>query len=365
MPRRRSLPALFAAPVVWLLLSLATAVAQPAGPVTRAGTFISPPLVLEQDGKFNGFCVELWQEIARRLGLATEWQVMPGVTDAFQALRDGKVDILVAGVLITAERDREFDFTYPFAEVGQAILVPDSGGDSPLLSPLLMLLGLLVSRTTLVWFAGALLFVVVAAHLVWLLERRRSDGLLPTRDYLPGILHAMHWTGATLLTQGGDGPRQPLARAFGLIWMFVGIVFVALYTAQLTADLTVARIHGEINGPKDLPGRVVGTLAGSVSEDYLRRQNAKVRTFDSFDALYAALLERKVEAVVLAALPLRYFASHEGQGRVRLVGEEFDRRSAAFAVPVDSGLRRRVDGALVSLQEDGTYGRLYRKWFGE
>ena len=47
--------------------------------------------------------------------------------------------------------------------------------------------------------------------------------------------------------------------------MFAGVVFVALYTAQLTATLTFQQIAGGINGPEDLVGKRVAVTAGSTS----------------------------------------------------------------------------------------------------
>lgn len=44
----------------------------------------------------------------------------------------------------------------------------------------------------------------------------------------------------------------------------MSVVFVAYYTAQLTAPLNVEQIQGDINGPDDLPGkRTATTLARS------------------------------------------------------------------------------------------------------
>jgi polar amino acid transport system substrate-binding protein len=47
--------------------------------------------------------------------------------------------------------------------------------------------------------------------------------------------------------------------------MFTAVVFVAYFTAGLTATLTVQQIQGVINGPEELPGRRVGTTRGSTA----------------------------------------------------------------------------------------------------
>jgi len=60
-------------------------------------------------------------------------------------------------------------------------------------NPLMDLLGLLFSKTILLWLGIALLLILLPAHIVWLLERRHPNGILPTEKYFPGIFHAMYW----------------------------------------------------------------------------------------------------------------------------------------------------------------------------
>ena len=141
-------------------------------------------------------------------------------------------------------------------------------------------------------------------------------------------------------------------------------MFVAFYTAQLTSTLTVEKIRGAIEGPSDLPGKQVATIAKSTAEGYLREQGALVQAFARPDQMFAALLQRKVDAVVTAAPVLLYYASHEGKGRVRVVGPQFNRGQIAILFQLDSPLRKRVNGALIALRENGTYEQLYEKWFG-
>jgi polar amino acid transport system substrate-binding protein len=68
--------------------------------------------------------------------------------------------------------------------------------------------------------------------------------------------------------------------------------------------------------------------------------------------------------LLLGAPPLRYYAAYEGKGLVKMVGPEFNRGDSGFAFPQDSPLRRQVNAALLEIREDGTYRRLYDRWFG-
>jgi polar amino acid transport system substrate-binding protein len=262
-----------------MMIFVSPALTQTVPTTLRVETFIVPPFVIEQDGKPTGFSIELWEEVAARLKTKSNYQLATEVAAGFDALRSQKADLIASGVLITPERDKEFDFSYAILEVGQQVMVRNAG-DTILANPFLDLLGLLLTKTTLLWLGIAVLFMLIPAHLVWFLEHRYKDGIIPTENYIPGIFYAMHWSATTLLTQAEQTPRQPLARVISFVWMFTGIVFVALYTAQLTANLTVHQIRGAINGPEDLPGKQVGTVRGaSIPINYLRGHNGKVQEF--------------------------------------------------------------------------------------
>jgi polar amino acid transport system substrate-binding protein len=330
----------------------------------RVVTRVLPPMVVERDGALTGFSIDLWREIAERLNLKPTYHVAPNIGALLADVKSGKAQIGVAAISVTAAREEQFDFSQPFMNAGLQIMVSGQGKDDSALGVLGDLLGLLFSTTSLVWIGIATLLILIPAHLVWYLERRHPSGIIPTTSYIPGIFHALYWSAATLATQSDVVPRQWIARLFAILWMFVGIVFVALYTAQLTATLTVQQIRGGINGPDDLAGKRVATTRGSTGATALRSLRADVVEVERIDEAYAALLRRDVEAVVFDSPVLLYYAANAGKGRVQLVGAPFRKEDYGMLLPQGSPLRNRINVMLLTLREDGTYQRLYDKWFG-
>jgi polar amino acid transport system substrate-binding protein len=342
----------------------ASPAASPSGAAElRVVTILTPPSAMEQNGVLTGFSVDLWNAIADRLKVKTSYQIVPDVSHLDEAMRSKNAD-LTLGLFITSARDEVFDFSIPTLQAGLQILVRDSGQNAQSTNPLRDMLGLIFSRTTALWLGMAILLVLIPAHFVWLFERRQQDSMIASRTYFPGIFEAMFWAISTLTAQASDMPHQWVGRTFSIFWMFAGVVFVAFYTAQLTTTLTVEQIRGAIEGPTDLPGKQVATLAGSTGVDYLTQQNAQVQEFATPDQMYKVLLDKKVDAVVAPAPILLYFAAHEGKGRVKSVGPEFNTAPVAIMVQLDSPLRRKINLALIALRENGTYQRIYDKWFG-
>jgi polar amino acid transport system substrate-binding protein len=326
-------------------------------------TSLLPPFVIKDGDKLTGFSIELWEEVAARLKVKTSYKLVADANACIESVRSNNTDVGVSGIFYSAERDKVIDYTYPIINTGLQVMVRDSG-QRVQLHPLQDWLTLLFSRAAAAWLVAALAIIIIPAHVVWLLDRRNEDGVSPTKAYVPGIFHSLFWS-ASVLTSGAQVmPRQWIARIFAVFWMFSGVVFVALFTAQLTALLTVQQIRGDINGPADLPGKRVGTHINTTSSAYLRRIRADLQEFPTNDEMYQALLEEKVDALVLGAPILAYYATHQGQGRVKMVGPEVERNDMGFVVQTGSTLRKRISTQLLALREDGTYQKIYAKWFG-
>jgi ABC-type amino acid transport substrate-binding protein len=118
-----------------------------------------------------------------------------------------------------------------------------------------------------------------------------------------------------------------------------------------------------ISGPEDLRGKRVATAPGSTAAAFLRELNARVYQFPVLKFAYFALLDRKVDAVVFDAPVLLNYAAFAGKGRVRMVGPIYRQEDYAIVFPQKSPLRDQVDDALDAAREDGSYQKLYEKWF--
>jgi polar amino acid transport system substrate-binding protein len=357
----QALARLFAALGLAAVLA-APAFAQSGGREVVVATRILPPVVVDRAGNLTGFSIDLWNRIAGRLRLKTQYQRAPDIGTLLQDVRAGTAELGVAAISITARREAEFEFSQPILDAGLQIMVRSTGKSSAA-GLFFDLIRLLFSAGTLWWLGAALLLIVVPAHLVWWLERRHRDGIFPKGRYFPGICHAMYWSATTLITQAENQPRHWLARIIGLFWMFAGIAFVALYTAQLAAQLTVAQIQGTIGGPADLSGRAVATTRGSTAADVLLDLNANVTEVTAIGEAFRLLIDRKVDAVVFDAPVLLYFAANGGKGRVEMVGAPFHKESYGIVFRPNDPLRREVNKVLLTMREDGTYQQIYDRWF--
>jgi polar amino acid transport system substrate-binding protein len=81
-----------------------------------------PPFETVEGGEEVGFDVELTEEIASRLGLTVEW-VRSDFDTIFTAVGGGQFDMVAAASTITEEREQTVDFSDPYFNSRQALVV--------------------------------------------------------------------------------------------------------------------------------------------------------------------------------------------------------------------------------------------------
>lgn len=349
------------AAITLLLLVFMPAPGQAQPESLRVATRVVRPFVFEEGGNLTGFSIDLWQEINALLGTRTDYIIKPTVRDLLDATQSREADVAIAAISITEERERTWDFSQSMFEAGLQVLIPEQGGASGGIS---QILGAILDPDFLPVLAFVIVGALVAGHIVWFFERSHTDGLLTNPRYYPGIFEATFWATSTLATQAEAWPKSVVSRVVSVIWMFTALLFVAFFTAAVTSALTVSQLRTGIQGPEDLPGKRVATVRGSTSAQYLSQRNITTTDFNSVDEAMQSLERGDADAVVYDAPVLQYYASHQGKGKVRVVGSVFRKESYGILFPAGSPLRKPVNEALLRLRENGTYDRLITKWFG-
>jgi len=345
---------------IFLLIAGSRAAGEQASQETlTVATRLVTPFALEEHGQLTGFSIDLWQEISNELHVKSQLVVKPSLPELLQSVQSGEAAGAISAISITAERDRQFDFSQPMFDAGLQILVPNEESRGALARTIL---ASFFSPAVLPIVGFVILTIVVIAHAVWLFERRHPG--VVSRAYYPGIFEACWWAASTLATQADQMPRTAMARVVSVIWMFASVVFIAYFTAAVTSSLTLRQLHGDINGPQDLAGKRVVTVHGSTSAEYLRQHDIISEEVPDPESLFERLRMGDVQAVVYDAPVVMYYASHAGSGKVQLAGSIFRRESYGILFPPNSKLRKPVDEALLRIKENGVYDQLYRKWFG-
>jgi ABC-type amino acid transport substrate-binding protein len=344
-----------------ILASLPVGAAQ-SDPVLKVGISpFSPFVVLAPTGP-TGLSIDMWQAIARQLDRKFEYVTCKGVGDKLQRLAQGSIDIAIGGITITEDREEILDFTHPVYKTGLDILIPET--DNP---TLLGLISSLFEGQKIYFFGALLILMVVAGHIIWLVERSSKKRATSFhKRYFPGVFEGMYWALITASTIGyGDKvPQRWVGRILAAIIILIFLPLFGFFVAQLSSDLTMQSLRSNITGPHDLRGRRVAVVAETTSFYYMKNIPADIDVFERVADAIDALLNDEVDAVVYDAPNLLYYAMGEGKGKVAVVGKIFEPQDYGLAVSQGSPLREKINRAILYLIESGELESIRKIWFG-
>jgi ABC-type amino acid transport substrate-binding protein len=115
----------------------------------------------------------------------------------------------------------------------------------------------------------------------------------------------------------------------------------------------------------DLQGQVIGAQIGTTGADYAEEEidAETVRTYDVIDDAFKALQTGQIVAVINDCPVSKYAERSKPDLQVLSAIKTGESYGLAFAKDSDQ-LRERVNGVLDEIKQDGTYDRIFSKWFG-
>ena len=319
----------------------------------------SPFVILSQDQPI-GVSIDIWRAIVEKLGIEYEYVVSEGVAEKLRNLKEDKTDVAIGGISITEEREGVFDFTHSQFHTGLDILIPYGEKRMAFRSSLL-------TKQKLFIVIGILFLIVVAGHIIWLVERSSETHKTAfNRKYFPGVFEGMYWALITVSTIGyGDKvPKKWAGRILACVLILLFLPLFGYFIAEISSSLTISNLRADINGPEDLAGRRVGVVTGTTSYEYMSGRSSVVYKFKKIESARQALLEGLLDAVVYDAPNLLYYANEEGKGKVKVVGKPFALQEYGIALPLGRALRKRINLAYLALIESGELQTIRARWFG-
>jgi ABC-type amino acid transport substrate-binding protein len=330
------------------------------GDTLRVATKPLAPFVFTSGDTPTGYSVDVWAEVAARLGLAYEWVEYETVGEILDAVQNGAADLAIAGISMTREREAVVDFTHPYFDAGLQIMVPAGGSFS-----FRQIVSHFLSPGMLSFIVIGLIAAAVMAHFIYFTERRHNPDF--QHGYARGLWEAVWWL-LTIVANGEypDRPtRSPARRLMTIAFWLVGLLLVAQFTATVTSALTVQQLTSDIGGPEDLPGKRVATVAGSTAATYLEDIGVPFTAVATIDEAYALLAAGAVDAVVYDAPVLRYHSVSAGRGKVEIIDAVFKPEKYGIALPPGSDLREPINEVLLEMYQDGTLSEIESRWFNE
>jgi polar amino acid transport system substrate-binding protein len=103
-----------------------------------AGTIVAgtasgfPPFEVTEGGELKGFDIDLLEAVVEETDYELEeWEDFNKFESLIPGLQNDRIDVIAAAMTINDDRDQAIDFTDPYYDANQAILVRDDGEFSP------------------------------------------------------------------------------------------------------------------------------------------------------------------------------------------------------------------------------------------
>ncbi|XP_040042865.1 glutamate receptor ionotropic, kainate 4 isoform X1 [Gasterosteus aculeatus] len=347
---------------------------------------------LEGNDRYEGFCVDLLKELADTLkfkyrirlvgdgqygvaGANGTWTGMVG------ELISRKADLAVAGLTITAEREKVIDFSKPFMTLGISIMYRVHLGRRP------GYFSFLDPFSPGVWLFMLLAYLAVSCVL-FLVARLTPYEWYNPHPCLKGRCNLLinqyslgnsFWFPVGGFMQQGStiAPRALSTRCVSGVWWAFTLIIISSYTANLAAFLTVQRMEVPIESVDDLADQTAieyGTMHGGSTMTFF--QNSRYQTYQRMwnfmHSKQPSVFVKSTEEGIARVLNSNYAYLLEStmneyyrQRNCNLtqIGGLLDTKGYGIGMPLGSVYRDEFDLAILKMQEDNRLEILKRKWW--
>ena len=320
-----------------------------------------PPFALKNaEGKWSGLSIELWELIAKDIGVQYEIREFNRLKKITEAIQNEKID-LTTYVAVTELNETKMDLSHAYYRSGLGIAVPLQSSSIHWSESVRQI----VSISGLKLVAILVILSLVAGVMIWLVERNHNREMFDDK-FTKGLLQGIWWAMVTMTTVGyGDkAPRTIRGRFIAVLWMFFSIFLIASYTAVITSSLTVNELSGRVKGPRDLPDVRVGALSRSETFDHLEAEGIPVKPFDNHNEGLRAVANDQIDAFVDDELQLKYIIKNDFPGQLHVLPEVFSQYYVSMAMPSASQIREQVNRTLPRILDQKAWTEVRERYFG-
>lgn len=332
----------------------------------------SMPCTFIPDGQWRGFFYETWNEIAVQANLPFEVVAIPAFKQLLQAGQDGKVDVAVGCINMTAERLAKYRFSVPVQEDGLTVLVRKE--PFHIWTPVVRTLW---SIDLLELLGGILASILGITLAIWHIEgyaKQESTKAIGKRRTFSKLFQI-------LLTGAGTNVIATTARSNSLIGFtyFVRVIAASVLVSFVSVNIIKKSNQdaaSTVKGIQDLEGKTVAVGTGSVSEHWVTSHNTQlnsrekegqihIQEIDSLEQACRALRDGQVDAVIADNTQIQYYLTKvnpKAPFQVAIRNVHRQSQGLIFSPQLSAETALEINQAIARLKENGSVDNIKKRW---
>ncbi|KAL0124437.1 hypothetical protein PUN28_006343 [Cardiocondyla obscurior] len=352
--------------------------------------------VLIDQKRYEGFCIDLIEEIASILDFKYQFELVPdGKYGSYneetktwdgliKRLLDREADLAICDLTVTYQRKSVVDFSLPFMNLGISILFNKPEEKVP------NFFSFLLPLSADVWICMATAYLIVSIMLFVQARMAPGEWINPhpcntdpeELENNFNLKNSMWLMIGSIMQQGSDIlPKVPSIRMLTSMWWFFTLIMITSYTANLAAFLTIDKMDTPIKNVEDLAKQAkikYGVLKAGSTSTFFRDSNystykrmwnmmtdwrPSVFTASNDEGVDRVTKGKRKYAFLMESTTIEY--KMERNCEIDKIGGLIDNKGYGIAMPRNFPYRTMINNAILTLGEKGVLQTLKKKWWQE
>ncbi|XP_015878042.3 glutamate receptor 2.5-like [Ziziphus jujuba] len=315
---------------------------------------------------FSGFTYDIFVAALDKLPFALPHKLIPYVNRSKQSngtyddllcqIKLKKLDAVIGGITIVANRTKYVDFTLPYKQSGVSMVVKVKKDEMDNMWVILKPLGWDL------WLAIGVAFVFTGIA-VWFLEHHtneKEEFKSPPGQKLPGTI--LWFSISILVFANSEKLENKWSRFVLVIWVFMVLILTQSYTASLTSMLTVPKYRPAVADINELRrndyfvGFQKNSYVNNLLTEQLKYPESRLRSYTSLeeydDAMSKGSKNGGIDAIFDEIPFVQLFLAKYGSSKYKVVGPTYKSAGFGYAFPIGSPLVSYISKAILNVTQD-------------
>lgn len=298
-------------------------------------------------GQWVGLTIDLLDEIKKTEGFTYTIKELESTPALIEAASNNTVDLSMAAISLTPEREKLVDFSHTYFSTS---------------------LGILSSSKTSVW--SSILWIVskVTIVLVGLIIAMYIMGFIISRVDIGGEINGTHegaWWSIVTFTTTGYGDEVPVTNGGKVVasgWMIASMFLGSIFTAYMSSAMTVQKLSESTTTLADLYDVEVNVVAGTTAELKLAELGIENKAVPTLGEAMKNFKSGKVDVIVYDKAMLDYASRDIENVDVHTIDNSDE--YYAIALPSKSKLTEKVNLGILKTLSTPKWKATKARYFG-